>query len=246
MPGQQRMQRGPSLPYKLLAGVVPVPGGWLVAPGKLVGIQVHPEEPKIAPTFREVVDSVPLYEVIAVTLPIGLPTAPHRGGRKADQQARQILGFPHAGAIGSTPSRSALLAKSYNAARQANGGLLDIVTWQMFPKIRELDAEMEPYMQRRVYEVRPELSFYQLAEDEVLQHTKDSRAGQSERQSLLRRRMPGSERIIDAEVDGARLTHLTDAAVTLWTARRIVARAVNRVPEDPEWDDKGLRMEILR
>ena len=240
------MQRGPQLPYKVLAGVVPCPGGWLVAPGKLVGIQVYPDEPTVVPTFREIVDSVPLYEVIAVTVPIGLPSSPHRGGRTADHDARQILGFPHAGAIGSTPTRAALAAKNYNAARQANGGLLDVVTWQQFAKIREVDAEMEPYMQRRVYEVRPELSFYQLAEDEVVKHTKDSKAGQLERQELLRRRMPGSERIIDAEVEGVRLTHLTDVAVTLWTARRIIARAVSRVPEDPEWDDKGLRMEILR
>src|SRR3954451_23651955 len=140
MPGQQRMQRGPSLPYKLLAGAVPVPGGWLVAHGKLVGIQVHPEEPKIVQTFREVVDSVPLYEVVAVTLPIGLPTSPHRGGRTADHEARQILGFPHAGAIGSTPTRAALAAKNYDTARRANGGLLDVVTWQQFPKIREVDG----------------------------------------------------------------------------------------------------------
>src|SRR3954447_25728085 len=240
------MQRGPQLPYKLLAGVVPCPKGWLVAPGKLVGIQVYPDEPSIVSTFREVIDSVPLYEVIAVTLPIGLPTSPHRGGRTADHEARQILGFPHAGAIGSTPTRGAFAAKRYAGGRQANGGLLDVVTWQSFSKIRELDDEMEPYMQRRVYEVRPELSFYQLAEDEVVKHTKDSKAGQKERQELLRRRMPGSERILDAEMDKVRLTHLTDAAVTLWTARRIVARAVSRVPDDPQWDDRGLRMEILR
>src|SRR3954470_20917802 len=201
MPGQGRMQRGPQLPYKLLAGVVPCPGGWLVAPGKLVGIQVYPEEPKVVPTFREIVDSVPLYEVVAVTVPIGLPTSPHRGGRQADHQARQILGFPHAGAIGSTPTRAALAAKSYAAAREANGGLLDVVTWQLFPKIREVDGEMQPYLQRRIFEVRPELSFFQLAEDEVVKHTKDSRAGQRERQELLRRRMPGSERVIDAEIE---------------------------------------------
>lgn len=230
----------------MLAGVVPCPGGWLVGAGKLVGIQVYPDEPAVVKTFREIVDSVPMYEVIAVTVPIGLPASPRRGGRAADQDARQILGFPHAGAIGSTPTRSALEANGYNAARQANGGLLDVVTWQQFGKIREVDAEMEPYMQRRVYEVRPELSFYQLAEDEVVKHTKDSKAGQLERQELLRRRMPGSERIIAAQIEGVRLAHLTDVAVTLWTARRIVARAVSRVPEDPEWDDKGLRMEILR
>ena len=124
--------------------------------------------------------------------------------------------------------------------------LSDVLNRQDTGFIPLVDVEMEPYMQRRVYEVRPELSFYQLAEDEVVKHTKDSKAGQAERQDLLRRRMPGSERIIDAELQGVRLTHLTDAAVTLWTARRIAARAVSRVPEDPEWDDKGLRMQILR
>lgn len=246
MPGQQRLHRGPELPYKLLAGVVPVPKGWLVAAGKLLGIQVFPEEPQVIGTFREVLDSIPAFVVIAVTVPIGLPTKPHRGGRTADQEARQILGFPHAGAIGSTPTRAALAEKNYEAARRANGGLLDVVTWQMFAKIREVDAEMQPYLQRQVYEVRPELSFYQLAEDEVLKHTKDSKAGQRERQDLLRRRMPGSERIIDMELPRVRLAHLTDAAVALWTARRIAARAVSRVPLDPQWDDNGLRMEIVR
>jgi len=240
------MQRGPELPYKLLAGVVPVPKGWLVAAGKLLGIQIHPEEPRVVSTFREIIDNVPQYVTIAVTVPIGLPSAPHRGGRAADHEARQILGFPHAGAIGSTPTRAALAEKDYEKARKLNGGSLDIVTWQMFPKIREVDSEMQPYLQRQVYEVRPELSFYQLAEDEVLKFTKDSKKGQQERQSLLRRRMPGSERILDADLPNVRLTHLTDAAVTLWTARRIVARAISRVPEDPEWDDNGLRMEIVR
>jgi predicted RNase H-like nuclease len=30
------------------------------------------------------------------------------------------------------------------------------------------------------------------------------------------------------------------------TARRIAARAVDRIPEDPEWDEQGIRMELLR
>src|SRR4051794_6507889 len=113
MPGQQRMHRGPELPYKLLAGVVPVSSGWLVAAGKLLGIQVYPEAPEVIKTFREVLDHIPKFEVTAVALPIGLPTSPHRGGRAADQEARQLLGFPHAGAIGSTPTRAALSHADY-------------------------------------------------------------------------------------------------------------------------------------
>src|SRR4051812_3742095 len=109
------MQRGPDLPYDLLVGVVPCPPGWLLAPGKLVGIQVHPEPPRVAKTFREVLDNVPAYKVIAVTAPIGLPTRARRGGRRADHDARRILGFPHAGAIGSTPTRDALSKRDYEA-----------------------------------------------------------------------------------------------------------------------------------
>lgn len=246
VPPPGRMQRGPNLPYQVLAGVVPCPAGWLVASGKLIGIQVYPDEPAVAATFREILDAIPSYSVIAVTVPIGLPAKATRRGRAADVAAREILGFPHAGAIGSTPTRKALAATSYEAARKANGGQLDVVTWQQFAKIREVDEEMQPYLQRQVHEVRPELSFFQLAEDEVLKHSKDTAAGQKERQEMLLRRMPGSERIIDASLKGVRKAHLIDAAVTLWTARRIFARAMSRVPEDPEWDDRGLRMEIVR
>jgi predicted RNase H-like nuclease len=240
------MQRGPSLPYQLLAGIVPCPAGWLVASGKLIGIQVYPEEPTVAATFRDIIDAIPAYAIITVTVPIGLLSTPSRRGRAADVAARDLLGFPHAGAIGSSPTRTSLSAKDYEAARKANGGKLDVVTWQQFAKIREVDAEMQPYLQRRVYEVRPELSFFQLAEDEVLKHSKDTAAGQQERKSLLLRRMPGSERIIDGSLEGVRTSHLVDGAVTLWTARRIVARAVTRLPEEPQWDDNGLRMEIVR
>lgn len=34
--------------------------------------------------------------------------------------------------------------------------------------------------------------------------------------------------------------------VGLWTARRIAARAVSRLPENPEWNEDGLRMELVR
>ena len=44
----------------------------------------------------------------------------------------------------------------------------------------------------------------------------------------------------------ATLSHLLDAAVFLWTARRIFAHAAIRIPWDPEWDEQGLRMEITR
>ena len=42
------------------------------------------------------------------------------------------------------------------------------------------------------------------------------------------------------------MAHLLDVAAFVWTARRIFARAAIRIPQDPEWDEQGLRMEIVR
>jgi predicted RNase H-like nuclease len=39
---------------------------------------------------------------------------------------------------------------------------------------------------------------------------------------------------------------MLDVAAFMWTARRIFARAAVRMPEDPQWDEQGLRMEIVR
>ena len=113
-------------------------------------------------------------------------------------------------------------------------------------RIAEVDANIAPYWQRTVFEVHPELSFYQLGEDQPLRYPKHTEAGSQERRSLLSARLPGVERILDARLPKVTAAHLLDAAACLWTSRRIISRAVTRLPEDPEWDSQGLRMEIMR
>jgi predicted RNase H-like nuclease len=104
---------------------------------------------------------------------------------------------------------------------------------------------MAPYLQRRVYEVRPEMSFYQLNGDAPLRWSKRLERGKEERRKLIETRMPGIERVLEAEIPGVGVGRLLDAASILWTARRIAAKAATRLPDDPEWDSEGLRMEII-
>jgi predicted RNase H-like nuclease len=154
--------------------------------------------------------------------------------------------MPRRGAILAAPCRKALSAKTYDEARHANGGHLDVVTWLLMPRIREVADEIQPYWQRTIFEVCPELSLYQMNGDVPMAFRKRAKVGQFERQAVLRERMPGCDRVLEVHVPGARQTHLTDACAALWTARRIVSRGINRVPEDPEWSSDGLRMEIVR
>ncbi len=114
------------------------------------------------------------------------------------------------------------------------------------PKTREAAEEVQPYWQRTVFEVHPELSFYQLNDDQPLHWSKHMAVGRKERRELLENRMEGIARVLDAHLPKLRDSHLLDACACLWTARRIAARAVQRLPEDPEWDSQGLRMEFVR
>ncbi len=146
----------------------------------------------------------------------------------------------------SPPARPALGCSSYKEAVEANGGHLSPISWSLLPRVAEVDNDIAPYWQRTVFEVHAELSFYQLNDDSPLQFSKHASEGHDERRDLLKRRFPGVERIIEARIRRVRAAHLLDAAACLWTARRIAARAVSRIPEDPEWDSQGLRMEIVR
>lgn len=116
----------------------------------------------------------------------------------------------------------------------------------LLPRYREVAAEMAPFRQRTVYEVHSDLCFYELNEGQPMQWSKHSEAGLNERREVLRTKFPSSERILSSEIPGVSLSHLIDAAAFVWTARRIFAKAAIRMPQDPEWDEQGLRMEIVR
>lgn len=233
-------RRGPDLPYDLVAGVKPCATGWLVAVAKLHGTTFAPEEPRVLDTFIDVLDQRPSFGAIALNAPIGYLESVRSGGRDCDLEARALLGR-RGGAIPSAPIRPQLEDLTDDSMEG-----LSAVTRKLLPRYKEVAAEMAPYRQRTVYEVTSEMSFYQLNEDTPLRWSKRTEAGQEERRALLARRIPGGERIYDCKIPKVPYSHMLDVAAFMWTARRIFARAAVRMPEDPQWDDQGLRMEILR
>jgi predicted RNase H-like nuclease len=211
-----------------------------VGSAKLQGTVFAPEDPIRLDTFVDVVDQRPTFSIIALNAPVGYLNQTVAGGRTCDKEARALLGRRGA-SIKSAPVRT--------ESRKEIDLLpdhLDAISRTLLPRYREVAAEMAPFRQRTVYEVHSDLSFYQLNGDVPLQWSKNSEKGRAERRALLEQKVPGVERILDADVPGATASHLLDAAVFLWTARRIFAHAGIRIPADPEWDDEGLRMEMVR
>jgi predicted RNase H-like nuclease len=231
---------GPELPYSIVAGVTPCAPGWLVASAKLNGSTFAPELPRVLATFAEVLDERPSFSVIALNAPIGYVDENHVGGRTCDRLARALLGR-RGSTIHNAPTRATLQADSV-----VTDDHLDAVSTALLPRYREVASEMAPYRQRTVYEVHPELSFFQINGDMPLRWTKKFEVGREERRAILVKRIPGIDRVLDSELDDVPPSRLLDAAALLWTARRIFARAGTRLPTEPEWDEEGLRMEFVR
>lgn len=244
-PGRRR--RGPDLPYDVLAGVVPCRGGWLVAGGKLVGTGLFPEPVVVTKSLMDVIDAVPAYTVVALAAPIGLPDKPRRRGRACEQEARTVLGWPRLGAILSAPALPvADKARTYEEAVRLNNGHLSPIVWGQMRRIREVREVVQSHTQRNVYEVHPELSFRQINGDESLIYGKRSPAGIKEREEVLVARMQNVASRLDSNAPrGATRANMLDAFAALWTARRIAARSITRLPDSPEWNREGLRMELV-
>jgi predicted RNase H-like nuclease len=230
---------GPDLGYSVVAGVTPCAPGWLVASAKVHAANFAPEYPKVYESFAEVLDERPSFSVIAVNAPIGYDDGSRPGGRTCDRMARSLLGS-RGSTVHNAPTRATLETNSTNSADH-----LDAVSNLLLPRYREVAAEMAPFRQRTIYEAHPELSFYQLNGDRPLHWTKRFEIGRQERRLLLGKRIPGVGLILDAPLENVTPAHLLDAAAMLWTARRIFSRSAMRLPVDPEWDDQGLRMELV-
>lgn len=234
------LHRGPNLPYEVVAGVTPCGPSWLVAPAKLQGTMFAPELPQLIAPFSEVIDQRPTFAIIALNAPIGYLDRTVVGGRTCDREARAFLGPKRGSSVHSAPVRAPDNELEFLPDH------LDAISKTLLPRYREVAEEMAPFRQRSVYEVHSDVSFYALNGEQPLLYPKNTEKGQVERREILEAKFPAVDRILTAEIPGVTMAHLLDVAVFVWTARRIFAKAAIRTPEVPEWDEQGLRMEIVR
>jgi predicted RNase H-like nuclease len=108
---------------------------------------------------------------------------------------------------------------------------------------------MSPQLQSRVFEIHPELCFWAAAGRRQLSHPKRKAAGFEERRVILEQALIGVEiptwREATGLLPGVGPDDVRDATVAAWTAWRHARGLCERVPESPELDARGLRMEMV-
>jgi len=207
-----------------------------------VDLQSRSTSVLVIPKISELISTLPRPKLIAIDIPIGLPL---KGSRACDMAARRLLGKPRSSSVFPAPVRATLTARTYREACAlsvlTHGKSLSKQAFEIIDKIREVDELMTPELQRWVFEVHPEVSFYILNGRRPLTHSKHDMKGKEERIELLMPHYPQIQKHL-AELDPTKVEEddLLDAAAAGWTAQCVAEGAVPR-----QYDCKGLRMEIV-
>jgi predicted RNase H-like nuclease len=204
----------------LVLGVDGCRAGWVVA-GAADG-------PVVVPVFADVLALAGDDGVVGVDIPIGLAEA---GPRACDMEARRLLGRGRGSSVFPAPLRSSLAWATW-----AEAASMSRQTFNILAKVREVDDVMTPSLQRRVFEVHPEVSFALLA-GAPMTHRKTTAEGRAQRMATL-----GLSCL--PRVRGAAADDVLDAYAVRWTAQR-AGRADERRLGDGAVDTRGLRMEIV-
>lgn len=197
-------------------------------------------------------------ELALIDMPIGLPDG-GAGERACDREARALLGRPRASSVFRAPCRQALAAapSGYACAcdinRQRTGVALSLQTFNLLPKVDELDRLLQrwPPLRGRLRESHPELCLYGLNGRRPMRHNKRTAPGRRERLALLQRHDPGLEPAMHTLLARQPRRHLAaddviDAAALALTARRLCAgEPLQRLPAQAPTDVQGLAMEML-
>jgi len=201
-------------------------------------------------TFAELATAYSHVACIAVDLPIGLTAA---GPRACDKAARALLGPPRDSSVPPAPDPRLLTVPDFAAATARSLGLtqkgVSRQVFNTFPRVAEVDDLMSPLLQTWIVEMHPEVSFQAMAGGAQMAHSKSTPAGYEERRDLLSRalgiRMPATKLESRDLVPKAAPDEVLDAAAACWTAQRVADGLAERLPETPELDRRGRRMEIV-
>jgi len=202
----------------------------------------------VSPHFADVLLKTYNCRLICVDIPIGLSDGPKP--RACDVAARRLLG-PRASSVFPPPARPCLPAKSYHEASktqfQCAGKKLNKQSFFIMDKIRQVDELITPAMQKRVREIHPEVTFRALNRGRPVEHNKKTRAGRDERIALLSSIFPNAGEMVNGmrKPGKAEPDDILDALAAAWTAAKAAIGKAATLPEQPELDSKGLRMEIL-
>jgi len=241
----------------VVVGVDGCPAGWFAV---RLGDGVQPKM-RVFPSITELWAEWQDAELMLIDIPIGLRDGGHQE-RLCDPVARRLLGQPRGSSVFPAPCWAAAHATDYGEAVEINrcatrvnddtiGRGLSRQCWGICRKIREVNDFLLAHagIGDRFREVHPEVCFWAFNHGLPMEHGKKTHSGFAERRAVLRGLSPVADTVVDrALVDYRRNTvakdDILDALVSALTAAVGIHNLVS-IPANPEFDPRGLRMEMV-
>ena len=237
------------MPEIFVAGLDGCKAGWVMVTwsGKT---DIAPQAALI-PNFSHAISTAA--HIIAVDMPIGLPRL---SGRTCERETRSRLGQRQS-SVFAVPSRAAVMQEDYFASCRVNLDYSDPPRkvskqcFMLFPKIREIDTVITSDLQSRVWEVHPELCFWAMNGCKPVPLAKKIKSqpnpgGMALRRELLARNGFPVDRLQHPSWPKSQVAEddILDACACAWSAARIARGEQICLPAEPEFDARGLRMQI--
>jgi predicted RNase H-like nuclease len=229
-----------------VAGVDGCPKGWLVVWAD-AGTFLRLLSVRVGPDFADVLQRTNQCAAVGIDIPIGLSDD---GRRRPDVEARKVLSPLRHNSVFPAPIRPVLAATSYreacdiSAKAHSEGKKISKQTYFMTLRIRDVDHHIDAAVQNRVVEVHPEVCFWALNGRRPLDHYKRTCEGEGERLALLSAVFADDLAATELPI-GAGRDDLLDACAAAWTAARYARGEHGTLPDDPQVDARGLRMEMV-
>nr|MBA2276485.1 DUF429 domain-containing protein [Chloroflexia bacterium] len=205
-----------------VVGVDGCPGGWVAVSWD---VEARTLTPVVHGSFPALLAAYPDAAVIGVDIPVGLAA---NGPRRCDVEARKVLG-PRRSSVFPAPHPDVLDAPTYAEALALSHTLtakgISRQGFAIYAKVAEVNRVFTLELQRRVFEVHPEVSFWALAGQRPMVHHKGKTEGFDERRALLAAGLDGAAIPTRPEARGiarpAKSDDVLDAIVAAWTAHRL-------------------------
>ena len=205
----------------------------------------------VVSNITHLAEAIKASDVTLIDMPIGLPTKEQRE-RLCDLAARKVL-KKRKSSIFPVSCRAAIQCKTYLEGSATNyqytGRKLSIQSWNIAPKIKEIDDFLQDSTLRgKLREMHPEIGFWALNGGHEIAYSKKTSEGLKRRQAVLSRYCQATDAIIDHSLDTYLRKDLAKDDILDALVMAITATFSNRLltfPEVPEVDDQGLPMEIV-
>jgi predicted RNase H-like nuclease len=232
----------------IVVGVDGCPDGWVAAAADLDDGQL---EFRVFARFSDLVEHYEDAGAIGIDVPIGLLTC---YSRSADLRARKLM--PGKGSsVFPAPHPDIIHEHTHEAAstrsKEVHKKGVSQQGFAILPKIAEVNEFLTQELQRRIFEVHPEVSFTELNGGDPVRSRKSRTAGFDARRELLVKRSGFTSiptKLEASKVGNGLKVHADDtldAIVAAWTARRFVEGIAKRIPSEPQIGFRGLRAEIV-